>query len=128
MYAPVPDRQTQLLVPDRPSDSLSYPALALPSGSKPTADRPSTTFKPLSNPAQALAQLQKHNRHMEGMDDGKRAEAVESERWAKALHRAEGGKVADDEKVLKKAVKRLEKTKGKSGKEWYVCFLTDFGV
>jgi hypothetical protein len=74
----------------------------------------------LSNPAHALANLQKHDQHLAAMSDDKRAEAVEQERWAKALHRAEGGKIVDSERILKKAVKRVEKNKSKSGKEWYV--------
>ena len=57
---------------------------------------------------------------MASLPEEKRKEVEERERWAKAEERARGGKVADEEKALKKAVKRLEKTKSKSGKEWYV--------
>ncbi len=52
------------------------------------------------------------------MDDEKRQEIEKKEMWAKALERAEGGKVRDDEGRLKKAAKRVEKQKSKSGQEW----------
>jgi hypothetical protein len=52
------------------------------------------------------------------MDEEKRKEIEKKELWAKALERAEGGKVRDDETRLKKAAKRLEKQKSKSGQEW----------
>ena len=54
------------------------------------------------------------------MTSEQRKEAEERERWAKAEERAKGGKVADQEGTLKRAVKRLEKKKSKSGKEWCV--------
>lgn len=75
-------------------------------------------MKALSNPQQALAHLEKHNAKLAAMPEEKRKEIEERERWAKAEERARGGKVADEEKTLKKAVKRMEKTKSKSGKEW----------
>ncbi|WWD20526.1 hypothetical protein CI109_105002 [Kwoniella shandongensis] len=110
--------KTQLLVPQLPSDptdNLSFPALSLPSKEK---QRNKSGFKQLSNPAQALAHLEKHNAKLASLPEEKRKEIEEKERWAKAEERAAGGKVADQEKVLKNAVKRKEKTKAKSSKEW----------
>jgi flagellar biosynthesis/type III secretory pathway protein FliH len=97
----------------RNDDSVSYPSVSLPSTSKSKAP-----LKHLSNPAQALAHLEKHNAKLAGMTPEQRKEAEERERWAKAEERAKGGKVADQEGTLKRAVKRLEKKKSKSGKEW----------
>ncbi|KAK8850345.1 hypothetical protein IAR55_004263 [Kwoniella newhampshirensis] len=110
--------KTQLLVPQLPSDpsdNLSFPAVSLPSKEK---QRNKSGFKQLSNPAQALAHLEKHNAKLASLPEDKRKEIEEKERWAKAEERAAGGKVADQEKVLKNAVKRKEKTKAKSSKEW----------
>ncbi|WVR08432.1 hypothetical protein IAU60_005487 [Kwoniella sp. DSM 27419] len=109
--------KTQLIVPqlrDEP-DSLSFPAVQLPSGTK---QKPKTSLKHIANPSQALAHLEKHNAHLAALPEDRRKEIEERERWAKAEERAAGGKVADQEKVLKKAVKRAEKTKAKSGREW----------
>ncbi|OCF42635.1 hypothetical protein I317_03494 [Kwoniella heveanensis CBS 569] len=109
--------KTQLIVPqlrDEP-DSLSFPAVSLPSSTK---TKSKSNLKQISNPAQALAHLEKHNAHLASLPEDKRKEAEERERWAKAEERAAGGKVADQEKVLKKAVKRVEKTKAKSSREW----------
>jgi hypothetical protein len=88
--------------------------MALPSTSK----QSKAPLKHISNPSQALAHLEKHNSKLAGLPEEKRKEVEERERWAKAEERARGGKVADEEKTLKKAVKRLEKTKSKSGKDW----------
>lgn len=108
--------QTQLIVPQlhTPVDSVSYQSMALPSSSR----GGKAPLKALSNPSQALAHLEKHNSKLASLPEEKRKEIEERERWAKAEERARGGKVADEEKTLKKAVKRLEKTKSKSGQDW----------
>ncbi|TXT10769.1 hypothetical protein VHUM_02274 [Vanrija humicola] len=107
--------KTQLLVPQLPreTDSVTFPSVALPSAGKSRAP-----LKKLSNAGQALAHLEKHQNKLASLPEDKRREAEERDRWAKAEERAAGGKVADDEKVLKKAVKREEKRKAKGGKEW----------
>ncbi|ODN82631.1 hypothetical protein L202_00929 [Cryptococcus amylolentus CBS 6039] len=96
--------KTQLIVPQlpgAPNEELRSPFLrwSLPSSSR---------WRILENQKAKLAAL----------PEDKRKEAEEKERWAKAEERASGGKVADQEKVLKNAVKRKEKGKAKSGKEW----------
>jgi hypothetical protein len=98
--------------------------MALPSTSK----QGKAPLKHISNPSQALAHLEKHNSKLAGLPEEKRKEVEERERWAKAEERARGGKVADEEKTLKKAVKRLEKTKSKSGKDWYVLFSSQYNT
>ncbi|KAL1408780.1 hypothetical protein Q8F55_005593 [Vanrija albida] len=107
--------KTQLLVPQLPreTDSVTFPSVALPSAAKSRAP-----LKKLANAGQALAHLEKHQNKLASLPEEKRREAEERDRWAKAEERAAGGKVADDEKVLKKAVKREEKRKAKGGKEW----------
>ena len=116
------DSQTQLIVPQLPrtnpkpssSENVTYPSLHLPSTSK----QSKAPLKSLPNPSQALAHLERHNAKLASLPEDKRKEIEERERWAKAEERAKGGKIADEEKVLKKAVKRVEKAKAKSGQEW----------
>lgn len=111
--------KTQLIVPQPKNttndEDISFPAISLPSKQ---SDKSGTHLKRISNPSQALAHLEKHRAKLAAMPEDKRAEIEERERWAKAEERAKGGKVADQEKVLKNAVKRKEKTKAKSSKEW----------
>lgn len=109
--------KTHLLVPELPrgaGDDIELPAVALPSSSK-GARAP---LKKLANAAQALAHLEKHNAKLASLPEDRRKEAEQRELWAKAEERARGGKVADEAGVLKKAVKREEKRKLKSGQAW----------
>lgn len=99
----------------RESDSISYPSVSLPGSS---AHRSKAPIKHISNPTQALAHLEKHNAKLASLPEDRRKEIEERERWAKAEERASGGKVVDSASTLKKAVRRTEKTKAKSGKEW----------
>ncbi|BEI81914.1 hypothetical protein CcaverHIS002_0210740 [Cutaneotrichosporon cavernicola] len=107
--------KTQLIVPEtrRAVDDVILPSVALPS-SKTTK----VPLKKLANPSQALAHLEKHNSKISQLPEDKRKAALERDLWAKAEARAAGTKIADEEKVLKKAVKREEKRKAKSGKAW----------
>jgi hypothetical protein len=70
------------------------------------------------DPKSALAKLEAQKKRLSNLDDDKRKEVLEKETWLAARKRAEGEKVRNDESLLKKAVKRKEKVKKKSEKEW----------
>ncbi len=61
--------------------------------------------------------LENSKTRLAGMDEEKRKDLLEKDTWLAARKRAEGTKVYD-EGLLKKAVKRKEKAKKKSEKEW----------
>ncbi|KAK5662584.1 hypothetical protein OQA88_8498 [Cercophora sp. LCS_1] len=71
-----------------------------------------------SDPKTALAKLEAQKKRLAALDEDKRKEVLEKETWLAARRRAEGEKVHDSEALLKKAVKRKDKAKKKSEKEW----------
>lgn len=77
-----------------------------------------TAKKGPSDPKTALLKFENQKKRLEAMDGEKRKDVEEKEAWLTARRRAEGEKVKDDEKMLKKAVKRKESIKKKSAKEW----------
>ncbi|KAJ9165178.1 SURF6-domain-containing protein [Coniochaeta hoffmannii] len=70
------------------------------------------------DPKSALAKVEAQKRRLAELDEEKRKDILEKEVWLAARRKAEGEKVRDDETLLKKAVKRKEKAKQKSEKEW----------
>ncbi|GAA5983738.1 hypothetical protein JCM5350_002377 [Sporobolomyces pararoseus] len=66
----------------------------------------------------ALEILEKRKKRIEELDPEKREKFEEKDRWEKVLLKAEGEKVRDDEKRLKKMAKRQEREKKKSAKAW----------
>ncbi|KAF7346502.1 hypothetical protein MSAN_01878300 [Mycena sanguinolenta] len=117
--------QTQLLVPDN-ANSRSKP----PSHGDPTSKITNVAFSTLagsskkshlktnSNPTQALSQLASRKEKLAALPEEKRKSIEDKEKWEKAAARMEGVKVRDDETRLKKAVKRKDKEKVKSKREW----------
>lgn len=70
------------------------------------------------DPASALQATEKKRLRIAGLDDEKRADIEEKDLWLNAKKRAHGEKIRDDSSLLKKALKRKEKAKKKSEKEW----------
>ncbi|KAK2610415.1 hypothetical protein N8I77_003846 [Diaporthe amygdali] len=70
------------------------------------------------DPKGALAKLEAQKKRLAALDDSKRKDVLEKETWLAARKKAEGEKVHNDESLLKKAVKRKDKAKKKSEKEW----------
>ncbi|KKA28531.1 hypothetical protein TD95_004750 [Thielaviopsis punctulata] len=66
----------------------------------------------------ALLKLQNNKKRLAAMAPEKRAEIEDKEAWLTARRRAEGEKIRDDEASLKKAVKRKERVKKRSEREW----------
>ncbi|KAF3199709.1 hypothetical protein TWF192_006575 [Orbilia oligospora] len=66
----------------------------------------------------ALKHAEAKKARLAGMSDEKRAGIQEKDRWSKALKMASGEKLQDDEGLLKKSLKRQEKAKKKSEREW----------
>jgi hypothetical protein len=68
--------------------------------------------------------LKKAERNQQRMDELKKTDEgkalVEAKQWDKALKQAAGEVVLDDPKLLRKKLKKKEKAKSKSAKEWYV--------
>jgi len=68
--------------------------------------------------ATALKAAQAKQARLSGLDDSKRADIAEKDMWLNARKRAHGEKIKDDQSLLKKALKRQEKQKSRSGTEW----------
>ncbi|KAH9904335.1 surfeit locus protein 6-domain-containing protein [Xylariomycetidae sp. FL2044] len=71
-----------------------------------------------SDPKTALQKLENQKKRLQGMDEEKRKDVEEKELWLTARKHAAGEKIKDDEKMLKKTIKRKDHAKKKSEKEW----------
>ncbi|KAF7190564.1 Ribosomal RNA-processing protein 14 [Pseudocercospora fuligena] len=107
----------------RPSEnSFSFSRLAFEDGT--AADASLSTLndarkkKGPQDPKTALLAAQKKQARISGLDAGKKADIEEKDMWLNAKKRAHGERVRDDTSLLKKALKRKEKQKNKSEKEW----------
>lgn len=109
---------------DRSANHFAFGRLAFSDGTQLSHDATyekapgSAKKKGPSDPKTALLKLEAQKKRMAGMDEDKRKEVLEKETWLAARRRAEGEKVHDNESLLKKALKRKEKTKKKSEREW----------
>lgn len=65
-----------------------------------------------------LKKAQKFERRLEGADEKTRLEMTDEHDWASAMERADGKRVKDDPKLIKKSMKRKENVKKKSQKAW----------
>jgi hypothetical protein len=70
------------------------------------------------DPATALLAREKKRLRLAGLDEDKRTDIEEKDLWLSAKKRAHGEKVRDDTNLLKKTLRRKEKAKKKSEKDW----------
>jgi hypothetical protein len=109
---------------DRSANNFAFGRLAFSDGTQLSHDLSyekapgSAKKKGPSDPKTALLKLEAQKKRVAGMDEDKRKEVLEKETWLAARKRAEGVKVHDSESLLKKALKRKEKSKKKSEREW----------
>ncbi|KAK5105518.1 hypothetical protein LTS08_001795 [Lithohypha guttulata] len=71
-----------------------------------------------SDAASALKAAQAKDARIAGLDEGKKQDIADKDMWLNARKRAHGERVKDDTSLLKKALKRQEKQKQRSGKDW----------
>lgn len=70
------------------------------------------------DPFTALQAAQKKDSRLAALDPSMRADITEKDLWLNARKRAHGERVRDDTSLLKKTLKRKEKAKKKSEREW----------
>lgn len=108
--------------PKQDSNNFSFSRLAFDDGSAPDASLSQLVdAKKRKGPQDtktALAMAEAKQKRLAGYDAEKRADIAEKDLWLNAKKRAHGERVRDDTSLLKKALKRKEKAKGKSEKEW----------
>ncbi|KAK0249017.1 hypothetical protein B0A54_04176 [Friedmanniomyces endolithicus] len=108
--------------PAAPDTNFSFSRLAFQDGTE--ADPALTSLadprkrKGPQDPRTALEAAQKKQSRIAGLDAEKQGDIAEKDMWLNARKRAHGERVRDDTSLLKKALKRKEKAKGKSGEEW----------
>lgn len=107
-----------------PPNTFSFGKIAFADGSSPTSDLSkltlptSKTRKGPQDPHTALQAASAKAGRLSALDPSKRADIEEKDAWLHAKQRAQGDRVRDDASLLKKMLKRKEKAKKKSGKEW----------
>jgi hypothetical protein len=104
------------------ANNFSFGRVAFADGQQLTDDLSSLVAAPKKRGPQdaqtALQAAETRRLRLAGLDDGKRADIEEKELWLSAKKRVHGEKVRDDSSLLKKTLKRREKAKKKSEKEW----------
>ncbi|KAF2760002.1 SURF6-domain-containing protein [Pseudovirgaria hyperparasitica] len=80
--------------------------------------RDSTKKKGPGDTRTILKTAEKKQAHLKGLDETQRKDLEEKDAWLNAKKKAHGEKVRDDTSLLKKTLKRQDKQKGKSEKEW----------
>ncbi|EPQ65530.1 Bgt-3997 [Blumeria graminis f. sp. tritici] len=105
-----------------PCNNLSFGRISFADGQELTEDLSNLKTAPKKRRSQdtAAALLAQENKvqRMAGLDAEKRADIEEKDLWLNAKKRAHGEKVRDTTSLLKKTLKRKEKAKKKSEKEW----------
>ena len=105
------------------TNNFSFSRINFPSGEYATASLnaildPKAKPKGPSDPRTALLAAQNKQSRINGLDEAKRADIAEKDTWLNARKRAHGERIRDDTSLLKKTLKRKEKAKKKSEREW----------
>ncbi|SZF03706.1 unnamed protein product [Blumeria hordei] len=105
-----------------PCNNLSFGRISFADGQELTEDlsnlKPAPKKRRSQDTAAALLAHENKVQRMAGLDAEKRADIEEKDLWLNAKKRAHGEKVRDTTSLLKKTLKRKEKAKKKSEKEW----------
>ena len=100
---------------------ISFGILKLDDGKKKISDKPArsaTSTQSIINVKKLIKQAEQGQKRVEALKAQGKDEVVEKEKWEILEKKAAGEKVRDDPKLLKKALKRLEKQKVKASKDW----------
>ncbi|PVH21664.1 hypothetical protein CXQ85_000648 [Candidozyma haemuli] len=112
---------------DDENDDMLFGNIVFEDGSRVTSDlsklRNGIAQKKKKGPANNdikahLVKLENKKRKLASMTPEEQASLKESDQWKNLMSQAEGVKVKDDEKLLRKALKRKEKQKLRSETEW----------
>eukprot|EP00056_Hartaetosiga_gracilis_P011752 m.180141 g.180141 ORF g.180141 m.180141 type:complete len:346 (-) comp13573_c2_seq4:81-1118(-) len=113
------DAQGRPLASAKPGDQQKAPPVVFSKFEFANDNKKKKKSKP--TPQQQLLKVEKEKEKLNKLKEAnpeKANEVEESQAWKKALQRAEGGKVFDSEKLVKKKIKAVERKKTKSKKEW----------
>ncbi|PTN16954.1 ribosome biosynthesis protein RRP14 [Saccharomyces cerevisiae] len=106
------------------ADDVMFQNIIFDDGARATSDlqrlrKAGRTKGPAKNDVKShLKLLEAKKNKMEAKDELEQIKQKEKEKWQKAMLQAEGIKIRDDEKLLRKAIKRKEAQKRKSAIEW----------
>ncbi|KAL9000853.1 MAG: hypothetical protein Q9169_000608 [Polycauliona sp. 2 TL-2023] len=125
LLSPVPDSVNAALPTSEQSDknTFSFGRIAFADGHQAAAQLeslidPKHKTKGPQDPLTALKAAQNKEARINSLDAGKQENIAEKDMWLNARKRAHGERVRDDTNLLKKTLKRKEKQKKKSEKEW----------
>ena len=121
--SPLRSPGSPLNAPSPPANSFCFSRVHFADGLHATASLdaiidPKTKPKGPSDPRTALLAAQKKQIRLNSLDENKKADIAEKDAWLNARKRAHGERIRDDTSLLKKTLKRKEKQKKKSSKEW----------
>lgn len=104
------------------TNNFSFGRVTFPDGEHASAQLsallPAKKSKGPQDPHTALQAAQNKQSRLNALDNSKRNDIAEKDLWLNARKRAHGERIRDDVSLLKKTLKRKDKAKKKSEKEW----------